>query len=115
MMEYTFKVSGDPVHFYSQRETRSKGWGTFKEQKIRWLIALEGQLEGRTFRNPVDIEVHVYCKTGIQPGRLSSYAKFVESLFDESFFSSPDIVYSLNVYKYLVKSNPYSVLTIKER
>ena len=115
VMEYIFKVTGEPVHFYSQRETRSKGWGTFKEQRIKWMIALEGQLNDKLLNKPVDVDVHIYCKTGAPMGRLSSYAKFIESLFSENFFVSLDIIYSLSVYKHFVKSEPYSILTIKER
>lgn len=114
-MRYSIKIDGDPIYKYTDRESKTRMWTSFKEQRIRWIITLETQFEDNPITSKsLDLELHVYCRHGFSSGRLSSYAKFIENICMNRIFSSLDIINSFVVYKHMVKNDPYTIFTIKE-
>ncbi len=112
MVTYTYKVAGEPLIFIHERDS-TRMWNYYKQQRVRALIALEGQQDGKPLlAGPISMELHFNMKDPKHD--LTCYVKFIEYLLVDIAYATSHQIESLTVRRSRVTQDPSTLIILTE-
>lgn len=115
MVTYKYRIPGEPLIHVQEREGKTSAWNTYKHQKVRALISLEGQHDFRPqLTGPLAMDLHFFIKDAWSKNELSIYIKFIEHLFADVVYPRYQDIVCVNASRTKVTEDPHTLIIISE-
>ena len=115
MESYTYILYGDPTPLYMCNAIDRRMWDKNKEKKVIKQIEIERQSKGKTFNEPISINVLFYVRDKRYKSytpTLKSYINFVEKIIYDTIIKKQGQIKAFNAEKKLSDANPRTEIII---
>lgn len=111
MITYKYIIYGEPLIHIQEKEQAA--WNHYKQQKVKALISLEGQHDGKPLlEGSVSLEVHF--ATIETKHEMSCFIRFIENILSTIVYTEPLQLSFIKASRSHVKKDPYTTIIISE-
>ena len=115
MVTYKYRIDGEPLLHIQEKGGKIGVWNTYKQQRVRALISIEGQHDFRPqLEGPLSLEVHFCIRDSWDKNDLSSYIKFIEHLLTDLIYPRYQNIVSVSAHRTKTTTNPHTLVIISE-